>query len=269
MLNKATKAKLKAIGLDVDKLETAIKADDEQDFVVPEINSLTEEQLTERDANTVKTARKGIFDEGKIAGIEQANKAIGKKFNIPDDVKEFDKLVEGINKSFSKTDNEQVELLKADKLKLETDLDNERKNTKAAQSDADLISQFPTNRTGLTDREFLMLVKGSLSIEDADGTTVVKKDGQVLRDTKTQAPIAVKDAVKSWFEERKFVAAPAGGGRGGNDNPGGGGAGIKKQSQAQEQYLKDNPGGNLISPEAFNYVNNLAKADPANFEWDV
>ena len=270
MLKKADKLKLKALGFDPDKLVTAITAEDEQDITIPEINNLTEEELTVRDANTIKAARKSIFDEGKTAGIEQTNKAFAKKFNIDEAVnKDFDKIVEGIQTNLTKDGEltKQINLLQSDKTRLENELQAEKTNTSKAKQDMDLISYFPANRTGLTDKEFLMLTKGSLSIEEVDGVTVVKKDGNVLRDTKTQAPIPVKDAVTALFTERKWVGkAEGGGGRGGNDNPGGSGAGIKKFSEAEAQFLKDNPGANVISPQFETYVQGLAKAGDFDFD---
>lgn len=272
MLKKADKLKLKAYGFDVDKLIAAVTAEDEQDFSVPEIATYTDDQLAERDTNTVKTARAAIFKEGKDAGIEIANKAIVKKYNLVDvDTKDPDKVIAALDKTVATGDEglkTQIGLLQKDKDNLQASLDAEKTNFAQAQRDTDLISHFPPNRKGLTDKEFLMLTKSALKIEDKDGVTEVSKDGVVLRDPKTQAPIPVKEAVASLFTEKKWVGDGDGGsGRGGDDNSGSGGAGITKFSQAETQFLKDNPSGNVISPEFQTYVQGLAK-ETSNFDFD-
>lgn len=271
-LNKATKTKLKALGFDVDKLVAAAIHADEQEFEVPEINNLTDEQLTERDKQVIATAKPDILKEGKQTGIEIANKAIAKKFNLTDiDTKDPDKVIAALEGSVAKGDTglkEQIALLQKDKLALEAAVETEKTTGKALQFDNELISFFPATRTSdLSDRERLALVKLNLEFADENGTRVVKKDGQVLRDKTTQAPIPVKDAIGSMFNEKKWVAEAGGGGRGGNDNLGGSGKGIKKMSQAQDQFIKENPNGSLMSPAFTNYVSAIAKESP-EFSYD-
>lgn len=273
MLKKEVKIKLKALGFDVDKLEAAVKADDEQDFAIPEINNLTPEQLAERDKNTIAAAKPDIFATGKKAGLEIAGKAFVKKYGLEDvDVNDPDKIITALDAKVVKGDSglqEQIKLLQKDKETLAAAVESEKTNSKALQFDTDLITNFPANRSGLTDKEFLMLTKGSLQFEEIEGVRVVKKDGQVLRDTKTQAPIPVKDAINSLFTERKWIGeASGGGGRGGGDNSGsGGGAGLKTFSRFSDQYMKDNPQGSLLSPEFQTAVQTAAKAT-TDFDWD-
>ena len=79
MLTKKTIKELKALGFDVTALIEAAKAETEVEYQVPEITTFTEEQLTERDKNTIAAAKPSIFGEGKTAGLEIAGKAIAKK----------------------------------------------------------------------------------------------------------------------------------------------------------------------------------------------
>lgn len=271
MFNKETKKKFKDLGFDIDKLTAAAIHADEQEFDFPTINNLSETDLTERDKQVIAAAKPAILKEGKDTGIEIANKAIAKKFNLTDvDTKDPDKVIAALEGSVAKGDTglkEQITLLQKDKDALTAAVEAEKGNSKAAQRDADLISYFPAARNGMTDKEYLALVKMNLSIEDVDGVTVVKKDGAVLRDAKTQSPIPIKDAVSTLFTEKKWVKEDGSGGRGGNDNLGGGGKGIKKMSQAQDQFIKDNPEGNLMSPAFTNYVAAIAKEAP-EFSYD-
>jgi hypothetical protein len=179
-----------------------------------------------------------------------------------------------VNETLSKGDaglKEQVALLQKDKETLLAT--NSQLETKAKQAgfDAELISYFPTNRTAdLTDSERLALVKMNLQFEEAEGKPVIKKNGEILRDKTTQAPLAAKDVIATLFTEKKWVAADGGGagGRGGSDNPppGGGAAGIKKASAFQQKFLAENPNANPIGPE---YMDALAKhaKDIPDFDW--
>jgi len=273
MLKKDTIKALKALGFDVDKLTAAVKAEDEQDFELPTINNLTDDQLAERDKQVIAAAKPDLLKEGKQTGIEIANKAIAKKFNLTDvDTKDPDKLIVALEGSVAKGDNglkEQIALLQKDKLTLEQAIESEKNNAKALQFDTELIGYFPPNRTAdLSDRERLALIKMNLEFAEDNGTRVVKRDGQVLRDKTTQAPLPTKDVIATLFNEKKWISSGGGGGRGGDDNLGGGGKGIKTFSQAEAQFLKDNPDGNVMSPAFTNYVNAIAKESP-EFNYDA
>lgn len=264
---KATTLKIfKDLGIDTKKLIEAIKADDEVDFVMPEINNLTEDQLATRDKEVIAAAKPAIHTESKNQGIEIANKAIAKKFGITDiDTKDTQAIITALDATVLKGDGalkEQITLLQKDKDKLTADIEAEKTKASDALFDADLISSFPAGRkTDLSDRDYLTIIKANLQFEMVDGARVSKKDGQVLRDPKTQAAIPYKDAVKSLFEEKKLIGESIGGegGRGVGDNPGGGGGGIKTYSKAIEQFKKEFPEGNEVSPEAMNYVDAIAK----------
>jgi len=270
MLKSDIKKKFKDLGFDIDKLVAAATHAEEQDFTFPEINNLSDEQLAERDKQVIATAKPEILKEGKQTGIEIANKAIAKKFNLADvDTKDPDKIIAALEGSVAKGDlglKEQISLLQKDKTRLEADIEQERTIGKQAKQDTDLISYFPAKRTGMTDKEFLALTRMNLSIEDLDGVTVVKKDGAVLRDSKTQSPVPVKDAIANLFTEKKWIAAEGKGGRGGDDQQSSA-SGLKKFSQVQEQYIKDNPKGSVISPEFQTHVAEVAKAT-TDFDWD-
>jgi hypothetical protein len=274
-LKKDAIKKLKDLGFDTNKLFEAIKADDEVDFTIPEINNLSDEDLAERDKNTIAAAKKDIFKEGKDAGIEIANKAIIKKFNLENvDTKDVDKVITAIETTVAKGDTglkEQIALLQKDKDRIEAEKGDAIKKVEQAALDRELITYFPKNRLDvLTDDEYLDTVKKNLSIETIDGVKVVKKGDTVLRDKTTQAPIPVKDAISSFFTDRKFISTDnkGGGGRGGDDNSGGGTGGIKKYSQAEAQFIKDNPEGNLMSPAFTNYVAKIAK-ETTDFDYDA
>lgn len=274
MLDKATKSKLKVLGFNVDKLIAAVTAEDEQEFEVPEIKTYSDEELTARDENVKKEADKAGYDRGKSVGKELLAKDIATKFSLKDvdlkDPKAVIAALETISSGGDAATTERINLLTKDKEALEAKVLEIQQNAEKAMFDTELISSFPAGRKAdMTDKDYLLLVKNNLEFgKDDTGATFVKKDGQILRDSKTQGYIAPKDAVASFFAERKFVGEQQQGGRGGNDNPGGGGGGIKTMSQAQKQFLSDNPGGNLLSPEAQAYYESAAK-ETTDFNWDA
>jgi hypothetical protein len=274
MLKKADKLKLKAYGFDVDKLVAAITAEDEQDFAVPEIKTYSDEDLTTRDDNVKKEADKIGYERGKTVGKELLCKDLIKKYSLKDiDGKDPEKLLAALDTIVTGGDaatTERINLLQKDKEKLEASLTAEKETNKKALFDTELITSFPAGRKAdMTDKEYLMLLKGSLEFgADDTGLPYVKKDGAILRDSKTQGYVPVKDAVSLFFNERKFVGGKAEGGRGGDDNAGGGAGGIKTISQAQDQYLKDNPSGNVVSPEAQLFYEKAAK-ETTDFNWDA
>jgi hypothetical protein len=272
MLKKETAEKIKSFGFDVDKLIAAIKDEAEVDYPLPEIQVFSAADLASRDVNTKSEGEKEGFKKGKEAGIIVAGKALAKKFNLPEtvDVKEPDKVAEAISTTVSKGDaglQEQIKLLQKDKETLQSEVENTKKEKEALAFDTSLISYFPPNRdASLEDSERLMLVKHALQFEVVDGKQVVKKNGEILRNPTTKDPLPVKDAISTLFTERKWVAE-SGGGRGGQDNPGKSAGGLKKFSDVQAQWQKDNPNLNPISPEFTAYVGGIAK-ETTDFDWN-
>lgn len=272
MLKQTELKKLKALfGTDTDKIINAIKAEEEQDVNIPEITTYTEEQLATRDKEVIAAAKPEIEKTAKKAGIEIANKQIVKKYGLSDvDISDPDKVIAALDAKVATGDNglkEQIALLQKDKTTLEATIVEKDKSFKDIQRDTDLLSALPPNRNPLiTDKEFLALAKLNLQIEEVDGVEVVKRDGIVLRDSKTQAPVSKKDAISQLFADKKWVVEGGKGGRGGNDDPGSGGAGIKTYSKAAEQFIKENPDKPVMSPEGSAYIAALADAT-TDFDW--
>lgn len=269
MLPTATKEAIKALGIDPDKLIEAIKAETEVAVDVPtEVTVIKNTDLETRDNNNKALGKTEGETAGEKKGKELAAKAFRKKFNLAETVPaDIEKVVEAVNTTLAKGDEglkEQVSLLQRDKDTLATQLQQEQAKAKAASFDAQLISQFPAGRTAdLTDAERLVLVKSALQIEEVDGKTVVKKNGEILRDATTKDPLPINKAISDYFSERKWVGQEGGaGGRGGSNNPPGSGAGIKKESEYQQKWLAENPGKNALSDDYVTSLNKHAKETP-------
>lgn len=277
-LKATAKDKLKStFNIDVDKLIAAITAADEQDFEIPaDITVLKNTDLEARDNNNKATGKTEGITEGEKKGKELAAKAFKKKFNLAETIpNDPDKVVEAVNETLGKGDaglKEQVSLLQKDKETLLAT--NAQLETKAKQAgfDAELISYFPSGRSGeLNDKERLALVKMNLEFGEENGATVVKKNGEVQRDKATRAPLAVKDVISSLFTEKKWVpeaGSGGAGGRGGGDTPGGAGgaAGVKTMTGFKQKWVAENPGKDENGPEFQDAVAKHTK-DVPDFNW--
>jgi len=260
------KTKIKALGFDVDKLIAAVTAEAETDFEVPDVVAFKQEDLDTRDANKVAEGKTAGMKEGEKQGKELAAKALKKKFGIEDDSKELDKVVDLVNTKVATGDTglrEQNAALLKDKERLEADLQQEKSKTQAVLFDNQLITDFPPGRSeSMTDAERLMIIKANLQFEETDGKVIVKRNGEVLKNKDTHAPIPVKQAISEYFTERSWLGKAPVGGRGGGDNLPDGTAGLKTRTQVQEQWLKENPQGNPVSPEFQAYLDKAAKDVP-------
>jgi uncharacterized tellurite resistance protein B-like protein len=260
-------------GLDVDKLIDAVKAEAEVDYELPKEQTVIKNaDLVTRDQNKIDEGKKEGEKSGEIKGRELAAKAFKKKFALEDSVpNDPDKVVEAVNAKLNKGDaalQEQVQALLKDKETLANEKAQLQARAEQAAFDAELISMFPANRSvDLKDAERLALLKMDLTIEKADGKVVVKRNGQILQDPNTHAPLPLNKVIPDYFTERKWVGKDPNGGRGGGDNPpGGGGAGIKKASEFKTKWIAENPGKNEVSPEYMNALSAHAK-DLPDFDW--
>jgi hypothetical protein len=248
--------------------EAAIKDEKEVALTISATLSVLEEaELTARDANKIIEGK----GEGETEAVKKFIKEVGKKMGFEPKGERLGELVTELQAKVNstgddkvKTLQDQVNLLTADKETLTTSLTKKDSEYKQARFDSDLIGHFPVSRTkDLTDQERLQLIKSNISFVEEGGVFVAKKGNEILKDKNTHAPLPVNQVITDYFTERSWVDNVAGdkGGRGVGNSMVGSTAGIKNMSQAQAQYLKDNPGGNLISPQFSQYVGAIAKAD--------
>jgi len=247
--------------LDVDKLLAAIAATEETDYELPDVTVLAAADLTTRDENMKQAGKKDGETIGETKGKELAAKAFRKKFALDDTIgNDIDKVVEAVNAKLNKGDaglQEQIQALLKDKENLINEKTALMTKAEQASFDAQLISMFPASRNSdLKDSERLLLLKNELQFEkDGDGKIIVKKNGQVVADPGTHAPLALDKVISDHFTERKWTSQGGSGnegGRGGGNNGAGGGSatdGIKSLSKFTEKWKAENPGKNEISPE--------------------
>lgn len=274
MLKKETIDKIKGIGFDVDKLIAAIKEEKETDYEVPDIVPMTQAQIDARD--TVK------IGEGKTAGEAAAReifvKEVGTKLNltlkgtrIGDLVTEVQKGLNATSDDKVKTLQDQVAALATDKENLSKELTGEKSKTSNTLFQFELISHLPTTRgKNLRDDERILMLTRDITFEDQGGKRVAKRNGDILKDPKTHAPLPVPDVVKMYASERGWdketIPGKEGGRGGGSDGTGGGGNASKKYSEVKEQWVKENPDKNPLSSEFTDYVNKIA-TDNKDFDF--
>ena len=272
-LKKEAAEKLKSVfGLDIDKLIAAITAQDEQDFQVPEVVVLSQQQLTERDSVKITEGKKIGETEAKATLVKE----LGKRLNAEFKSERLGDLANEISTFANKSKDDQVKLLQdqvnallADKTTLANQLQEKETAITQARFDNELIGFFPANiGAGLTDAERLTLIKNAITFETVDGKPVAKRNGEVVRDPATQAPLPVNKVVETYFQEKPLLlGVPAQqqqiGGRGAGDAHGAKGpSGLKRFSDVEKLWKEQNPDGNVMSTEFQSYVNKVAKETP-------
>lgn len=272
MLKKDTIDLIKAYGFDVDKLVAAIKDEKEVDYEVPKFNALTDDQLTTRDANNVEVGKKAVEPELRKTLVAEVGKRLGftpKGERIGDLVTDLQARINATSDEKLKTLQDQVTLLSKDKEKLEGDVTTERSKADTAIFHSNLLTHLPAGRDPkrVRDDERILMLTRDITFEVVDGKRIAKRNGEVIKDPKSHAPLPEAEVVKLYSAERGWDKEAAGGGGGGgrgggHDGGGGGGGALKKFSQAKDQWKAENPEGNVNSPEFTTYVNKLAKADP-------
>lgn len=273
-LKKADIEKIKGYGFDVDALITAIKADAETDYPVPDIVvfkpadfelRLQNERAAE--ATTVKkTERDALVKEIKT------------KLNITATGERVGDIVAAVQAQITADGGtkltalqEQVNALTKDKETLTANLTEQQQVAKKAQFQAGLVAKMPANRTKImTDEERIMALERVFQFEEVDGKVVVKRDGKIVADSNTHAPVALDKVIGDYFTERSWLDAPGAGGaggRGGGDRAGGGAGGGKTLTDVKASWIAANPGKNPNSSEFMDHLNTIAAADKT-FDYD-
>lgn len=265
MLSQSSIQKLaKLAKLSPEALTAEINKTEEVDLTIDEtLTVLTTEELSARDNVKVGEGKRLGESEGEKKGKELAIKAIKKKVGIETEEKDVDKVAEAIQAKIGGGDaslKEQVTLLQQSLSQKETEIATFKKEAETAQFDAELLASLPANKsTALTNAEHLTIVKSNLEFT-AEG---VKYKGAILRDPTTQAPLTADKALEHFYNDRQGLTEkqeqPRGGRGGGNDTGGGVKGSLK---QLQQEYLAQNPGGNILSEEFQLKVREALKANP-------
>lgn len=257
MLKSADKEKLKSVfKLDADQLIIAAIAAEEMDLDLPlDITVFTAGDLTARDVNMKKAGKMEGERTGESKGTEIIIKRIANKLVLDGHAigNDIDSLAAAAQSKLSAAGLQlQIDLLKIDKERLASEFNQERNKAEQATLDQSLIGMFPPNRTAdLKDSERLLLLKNELSFETVNGSPVASREGNVLTDSRSKAPLPLDRVFNEIFTDRKWInnyREPIYGRGGTNSNLSSRGS-IKSLSDFTEKWIAENPGKNDVSPE--------------------
>lgn len=216
----------KSLGLADGTLDKAIKSENEENITIPEFTKFTAEELQTRE-NTLKL---DFEAKGREELLKKFKEDEGLDFEGRKDPSKFLEAYKNkITSELNIEPNKIIEGLKSDLTAVRTNLAKSEEDfagfKKTVDSDkiqGQLTSLFSKGIIGETHVSHSAIMAESrsrgYSFEQQDGVNVVLKDGNVLKDDKTLAPIDISEFSLGFSNE--FLKNPTGG-KGGGDNTGG------------------------------------------------
>lgn len=253
MLKKETiEAFAKFAGVPASDLEAKIKSESEEDITLQKVNVFSDDELNQRIQNEKTTS----YNEGKTAGVEMEvknkKKELGYEFEGKDLNSLFDFHSNKIKESFEKPDKKVIELTndiekmkQAHKVELETitgERDTLKGTVNSLKTTNSLMNIIPAN-TVIPKEDVITLFNSKHQVAVEEGKTVVKFNGETIKDEKTASPLELKTVFMNWAAENKYVSGTPG--RGGGNDGGAGGYSAKSVSNFQEEWKKNNPDKSL------------------------
>lgn len=213
----------------------------------------TEEELKSRDS--------GKYNEGKQAQEEMLVKQAKKDLGYDFEGKSFNHLLtyheEQLKTKYSKNSNERVTELEKDINKLKDAYTNEIDGYKSqinelsgkykSQSTKNYLLSLMPKDTVLKPEALITLFKSEFELDEDNGSVVVKKNGEVLKNDKTTSPLDPKGVFNDWLVKEKYITTPQG--RGGENEFGNKGFKGNSISEFQKQWQKENPDASLNTPK--------------------
>jgi hypothetical protein len=240
-------------GVKAEDITAKINSDKEESIAKPQGEFFSEEDLKKRDSSK--------YNEGKDAGSEMLVKDLKKKYGYEFDGKDADSFMSHhdseLKKKYSKDSNARVEELEKDLKKQKETFESEINGYKSQLDDLSgkyrgetvrntLLSIMPKNTTIKPDA-IVTLFKSDYEIAEEEGQMVVKRNGEVLKDSKTASPLAVKDVFNEYVVREGFAKGDQG--RGGGNEFGDKGYTSKTPGDFQNEWQQKNPDKTPNSPE--------------------
>lgn len=277
MLKKEDISKIaKLLKLDEATLNTALTATEETVLTIPELSVFTTDELTALTTNTKKIG----YEEGRVIHNEMTAKTLKKEFGIdPDFSKDPIEVVRAIQEKVLKDAkvepnqkitelNGVIETLKGNIAKFDTEKSEYEKKLSQVYLEKDLTAKLPKNLAEIIDHSTaLNELKANYEFAVEDGKPVVKKGGQIVRDTKTQDPLPWETVITNHLKEKKWLSEEGGTqgrqGRAGGNDSGSGGVPLKL-SELSESWTAE--GKSIQSAE---FTQAVLKAREANPSFDM
>ena len=266
MLKTTDKERLKSLGIDIDAIIAAHTDPAEKDITVPDGMIYTDAQLATRDEVKLKDGEK----VGEKKAIEIAKTELKKHAGLDitaerwgDVGKEIKAAINATGDDKVKTLQEQNAALLADKTSLAEKVTQAETQLRNGLSTIDILSKLPANSLGLSPKEAFELAKiRGYAAEDTDNGRVWRKNGEVMKDPVTHAPLSEDKAIAAIWTEQKWTpsATAAAGGRGASQKASGEAmGGIMSKSAAEAAWREQNPDKGLATPEGMAWYAEQAK----------
>jgi hypothetical protein len=217
MFKKETADRLLALGFDVTKLKEAASSDAEMDFEVPGL--MTKTEISALSTNI----RKEGEEKGKTIGKELAIKDLKKIAGLEFEGKDPNKFVDSFKAMYQKNDSEAKQALITLQGKYKTDIGLRDEMIKTKENNLNRfitngqVESFLPEKTVIAKKDLIDLFNLKYQIEVAEGGTVVKHDGQIIKNG-TMDPKPLKDVVSEfalgYIEKNGKNGADSGGGSG-------------------------------------------------------
>lgn len=234
----------------VKDLTTAIEAEDENPLTFGEdIQIFTADELETRDKELAKKAGKTAIEmavkearnenefdfEGKtIPNLVTAAIAKGKKAGLEEAGKKPNETIE--------QQKIQIEALRENIKKIEEDKDEEigrlKSDKQKMQNNISVSSTIPADLdTVFSNRDLTNLFNVEHEVgEDEEGNQVIKKDGKILVEDKTQKPKILKQVMDEWLDDKGIKIKSNPKGRGGEDDKGKSKSELKSIKTSEDFY---------------------------------
>lgn len=244
----------KFAGIDPQDLVDKIKSEGEEDIPLREVQVFTNDELDTR----IKNEKSTSYNEGKDAGVEMTVKSKKGELGLEFEGKDINDLLGAYeakiksevgkpNEKIAELENDIVSINKNHALEIEKWEDkysdvHGRYTTSVINNE--LMSIMPENVT-ISKKDFMTLFNSEYNVVKEDGKTIVKKNGETLKDGKTAEPLSLKEVLINYGTEKKYINGQ--GGRGGANEFGDNTTSTNSISGFNESWLKKH--GNLNSPE--------------------
>lgn len=245
-------------GLSQEEFKAKVSSEDEVSIERPKGEFFTEEELSERDQNN--------YLEGKDASREMAVKDLKKEYGYEfpgRDLKSFmahhDQV---LRDKYGSSDDTKVAQLKKDLEKQKETYDQEietltekvNKYTRLYKESSisnRLLGKMPKETTIPSDDILTLFNARHVIEEQEDGSEVVKKGSEILKDAKTGKPLPVEEVFNTFVIDNKYAKDPEG--RGGDNEPGSGGSGdykgVKTMQEFEDRWKSNNPNKSTAGPD--------------------
>lgn len=234
----------KLIGVD---LAEAYDAAEEVSIDIPKVKVFTDEGL--------KRFESEKYNAGKTAGLEIGIKEFKEENGLNFKGKGLSDLV--AHYEAQKDSDGRVKKLQENLTAAEKKAQEMEERYTQYEVETEMFKAIPAEYGGLTRNELAAIAKANgLTLKKEDGKYVPYRNGERVREERTQNDLTPQDAYKAFFEgEKKMSVAgaqpqgePERKGRGGNGTPPKGGISTKR-SEIEKAWKESNPDGNLNGME--------------------